>query len=148
MYHARIGQKQGNHFKIGSCTDLPRSLGGDDLSKLCSLAVTMLKAMLPRVYVSESFKDPFFIFTDGAWEDGKATGGALMFDPRTGESKVFEVEIPAALVAKWFEEVGAQLISQIEFFILPSASAAVRLCSTDLALLGSTTKLCGNQRIV
>ena len=49
--------------------DLPRSLGGDDLSKLCSLAVTMLKAMLPRVYVSESFKDPFFIFTDGAWDD-------------------------------------------------------------------------------
>ena len=48
---------------------------------------------------------------------GKATGGALTFDPRTGESKVFEVEIPAALVAKWLEEVGEQLISQIEFFV-------------------------------
>ena len=44
---------------------------------------------------------------------GKATGGALTFDPWTGESKVFEVEIPAALVAKWLEEVGEQLISQI-----------------------------------
>ena len=69
------------------------------------------------MYVSESFKDPFLIFTDGAWEDGKATGGALTFDPRTGESRVFEVEIPAALVAKWLEEVGEQLISQIEFFV-------------------------------
>ena len=164
MCHARIGRMQRSHFKIGSCAD-PGSLEFCKrilcvqssqvfgififkISKLCNLAVTMLKAMPPRVYVSESFKDPFLIFTDGAWEDGKATGGALTFDPRTGESRVFEVEIPAALVAKWLEEVGEQLISQIEFFILPSASAAVRLCSTDLALLGSTTKLCGNQRIV
>ena len=97
--------------------DLPRSLGVDDISKLCDLAISMLQAMPPRVYVSESFKDPFLIFTDGAWEDGKATGGALTFDPRTGESKVFEVEIPSALVSKWLEEVGEQLISQIEFFV-------------------------------
>lgn len=97
--------------------DLPRSLGGEDLSKLRNLAVNMLEAMPPRAYIPESFKDPFLIFTDGAWEDGKATGGAVTFDPRTRESKVFAVEIPARLVAKWLEEVGEQLISQIEFFV-------------------------------
>jgi hypothetical protein len=52
--------------------DIPRALGSDDLSKLYNLAVTMLKAMPPREYLSESFRNPFLIFTDGAWEDRKS----------------------------------------------------------------------------
>eukprot|EP00435_Cladocopium_sp_Y103_P012517 s740_g3.t1 len=73
--------------------------------------------MPPRRYTVESFKNPFLIFTDGAWENGTATGGALTYDPLTGVANVFEVEIPEALIKKWLEEVGDQLISQIEFFV-------------------------------
>eukprot|EP00435_Cladocopium_sp_Y103_P041274 s207_g11.t1 len=97
--------------------DVPRHLGSDDLARLCELAAGLLKSMPPRKYVVESFKSPFLIFTDGAWEDGNATGGALTYDPISGEAKVFEVETPEALTAKWLEEVGDQLISQIEFFV-------------------------------
>eukprot|EP00435_Cladocopium_sp_Y103_P042429 s357_g11.t1 len=97
--------------------DVPRHLGSDDLRRLCELAAGLLKSMPPRKYVAESFKSPFLIFTDGAWEDGNATGGALTYNPISGEAKVFEVEIPEALTAKWLEEVGDQLISQIEFFV-------------------------------
>ena len=97
--------------------DIPRSLGSGDLQRLCDLAVTMLKAMPPRQCRSESFRNPFLIFTDGAWEDGRASGGAVTYNPQTGESKVFAVEIPLKLIDKWLEEVGEQLISQIEFFV-------------------------------
>lgn len=78
--------------------DIPRSLGSGDLQRLCDLAVTMLKAMPPRQYQSESFRTPFLIFTDGAWEDGRASGGAVTYNPQTGESKVFAVEIPSKLI--------------------------------------------------
>lgn len=67
-----------------------QALGSDDLTKLCTLAMTMLKAMPPREYLSEFFKNPFLIFTDGAWEDGKATGGAITYNPLTGSRNSFE----------------------------------------------------------
>lgn len=97
--------------------DIPRSMGCDDLSKLCSLSANLLKSMPPRRYMLDSFKSPFLIFTDGAWEDQKASGGAVTYNPLSGEALVFEVEIPTELVRLWLEEVGDQLISQIEFFV-------------------------------
>eukprot|EP00435_Cladocopium_sp_Y103_P010452 s4861_g2.t1 len=100
--------------------DVPKHLGSDDLGKLCRLASALLQSMPPRKYTVESFKNPFLIFTDDAWEDGSATGGALTYDPLSGVAKVFEVKIPEALVRKWLEEVGDQLISQIEFFVYPA----------------------------
>ena len=77
----------------------------------------MLRSIPPRSYAAESFKNPFLIFTDGAWESGKATGGAVTYDPVGDVATVFPVEIPEELMALWLEEVGEQLISQIEFFV-------------------------------
>ena len=34
--------------------------------------------------------NPFLIFTDGAWEDGKATGGAITYNPLTGSQKFLQ----------------------------------------------------------
>ena len=97
--------------------DIPRALGSKDLSSLSNLAICMLRSIPPRSYAAESFKNPFLIFTDGAWESGKATGGAVTYDPVSKVATVFPVEIPEELVALWLEEVGEQLISQIEFFV-------------------------------
>ena len=97
--------------------DIPRALGSEDLASLSNLAVCMLRSIPPRSYAAESFKNPFLIFTDGAWESGKATGGAVTYDPVGDVATVFPVEIPEELVALWLEEVGEQLISQIEFFV-------------------------------
>lgn len=41
----------------------------------------------------------------------------MIYDPAANISTVFPVEIPDELVALWLEEVGEQLISQIEFFV-------------------------------
>ena len=76
----------------------------------------MLTAMPPRQYNCESPKDPVIIFTDGAWESGRATGGAVTYDPLSEEAWVFSVDIPAALVSVWLDDVGDQFISQVEFF--------------------------------
>ena len=97
--------------------DIPRALGSKDLASLSNLAVCMLRSIPPRSYAAESFKNPFLIFTDGAWESGKATGGAVTYDPVSDVATVFPVEIPEELVALWLEEVGEQIISQIEFFV-------------------------------
>ena len=97
--------------------DIPRALGSKDLASLSNLAICMLRSIPPRSYAAESFKNPFLIFTDGAWESGKATGGAVTYDPVGDVATVFPVEIPEELVALRLEEVGEQLISQIEFFV-------------------------------
>lgn len=67
--------------------------------------------------MSESFREPLLIFTDGAGENGKATGGAASYNPSNGQAKVFAINIPCQLVSIWLEEVGDQLISQIELFV-------------------------------
>ena len=97
--------------------DIPKALGSRDLVALSSLAIKMLQAIPPRSYVAESFKSPLLIFTDGAWESGVATGGAVTYDPVSDVATVFPVEIPSELITLWLEEVGEQLISQIEFFV-------------------------------
>ena len=97
--------------------DIPKALGSRDLVALANLSIKMLQAIPPRAYVAESFKSPFLIFTDGAWESGIATGGAVTYDPVSDIATVFPVEIPSELITLWLEEVGDQLISQIEFFV-------------------------------
>ncbi len=46
-----------------------------------------------------------------------ATGGAVTYDPMADVATVSPVEVPTELVAVWLEEVGEQLISQIELFV-------------------------------
>ena len=41
----------------------------------------------------------------------------MTYDPVADVATVFPVEIPADLITLWLEEVGEQLISQIEFFV-------------------------------
>ena len=48
------------------------------------------RAIPPRSYFAESFRGPFLIFTDGAWESGSATGGAATYDPLTDASTVLQ----------------------------------------------------------
>ena len=96
--------------------DLPKSMSSQDLTLLCRLARSMLGAMPPRRYDAHSFTDPYLIFTDGAWESERASAGAVVYNPCTSETRVFEVLIPDALVELWMKDVGDQIICQIEMF--------------------------------
>ena len=96
--------------------DLPKSLSREDLTLLCKLARSMLRSMPPRQYNAHSFTDPYLIFTDGAWESERASAGAVVYNPNTAETSVFEVMVPDSLVELWKGDVGNQLICQIEMF--------------------------------
>ena len=96
--------------------DLPVAFSGHDLRLLCELSKHMLQSMPARKYEARSFTDPYLIFTDGAWEAGNASAGAVVYDPFRDETIVFEIEVPTQLVELWLKDVGEQLICQIEMF--------------------------------
>ena len=99
---------------------VPSKYGAKDLRALCSLAMTMLKSLPPRKYTASEMKEPLLLFTDGAWEDGVATAGAVFFDPLSNQGFVCEVEVPDTLVNLWKQDVGDQLICQIEMWAFVS----------------------------
>ena len=101
---------------FGRLADLPKSISKQDLQLLCRLAKSMLQSMPARKYEAKSFTDPCLIFTDGAWEGGIASAGAVVYDPRKDKTMVFEVVVPQALVQLWLRDVGDQIICQIEMF--------------------------------
>lgn len=101
---------------FGRSADLPKSISKQDLQLLCQLAKSMLQSMPARKYEAKSFTDPCLIFTDGAWEGGIASAGAVVYDPRKDKTMVFEVVVPQALVQLWLRDVGDQIICQIEMF--------------------------------
>lgn len=96
--------------------DLPRSMFASDLQLLCELSINLLSTMAPRHYKAGSFDKPLLIFTDGAWESGRASAGAFIHDSSTGYSTTFAVDFLEKLVSLWLEDVGDQVISQVEMF--------------------------------
>ena len=109
------------HFLVSSfarLADIPKSLIKGDLHLLCSLAINMLEAMPPRTFKANTMKNPLLTFTDGAWEDGKASAGAVIFDPDCNKISCFEIAVPNELVKLWISETGDQIISQIEMFAM------------------------------
>ncbi|CAJ1442762.1 unnamed protein product, partial [Effrenium voratum] len=98
-----------------------------ELRQLCDLAMCMLRSLKPRVYSVVSVKLPILIFTDGAWESGVASAGVAMYFPQEGGGVVAPIAVPDELVKLWLDEVGDQLICQIEMF----AFLAIRWIFSD-----------------
>ena len=94
----------------------------DELVSLCSYARTMLRAQKPRVHSTLESNRPILIFTDGAYEDGVATAGAVVVDG--SQRHAYVVTVPDELVKLWNRVAGDQIISQVELWALVS----VRLC--------------------
>ena len=44
------------------------------LSELCELTIILMTSMPPREFAAEAMRAPHLVFTDGAWEQGEATG--------------------------------------------------------------------------
>jgi hypothetical protein len=64
---------------------------------------------------------PVLIFTDGAYEQGKATVGGVLYDPLDQTVECFGAEVPHQLVARWHATGIEQVIGQAE--ILPAIVA-------------------------
>ena len=109
------------HFLVSSfarLADIPKCLIKGDLHLLCGLAINMLEAIPPRTFKANTMKNPLLTFTDGAWEDGQASAGAVVFDPDCNKLSCFEIAVPNELVRLWVSETGDQIISQIEIFAM------------------------------
>ena len=94
--------------------DKPQNLRASDLESLCLYTKTMLLEQRPRVHSVLNVGRPVVVFTDGAWEDGIATAGAVLVD---GDIRLaFQLEVPQALVDHWLANAGEQIISQVELW--------------------------------
>ena len=74
-----------------------------------------VQQMEPKRWKCTQLEKPWVIFTDGAFEDGVATIGAVVFPPR-GQPVVHGGRVPDELVRKWQSEGGEQVIAQVELF--------------------------------
>ena len=96
--------------------DKPRGGSSAELVSLCSYARAMLQQQTPRTHSILTCGNPVAIFTDGAWEDGKASAGAVLID---GQLRLaFKIVVPQLLVDHWLEFAGEQIISQVELWAL------------------------------
>ena len=94
--------------------DKPQNFNAADLESLCLYTKTMLLEQKPRVHSVLNVGRPVVIFTDGAWEDGIATAGAVLVD---GDVRLaFQLEVPQTLVEHWLTNAGEQIISQVELW--------------------------------
>ena len=116
-------------FVLGQFDALSTSQGSHSakkLAQLCDLTEYILTSLPPRHFSAGAMKQPFLLFTDGAWEDQKATAMMLLYNPDSQEIIVREVEVPPALINMWTEEVGSQIICQIELYAYLAARCEYR----------------------
>ena len=110
----------GHHFKLGShalnAWAHHHHVSQADVRMVCDYLLAVAKAVQPkRIHLHDSDL-PWIVYTDGAYEDGKGTWGALAYDPLTGQKLVFAGEVPSPLISYWTATVGEQLICEIELF--------------------------------
>ena len=102
--------------QFDALSTMPGSSSSKKLQMLCDLTEHILVSLPPRRFSAGAMKKPFLLFTDGAWEDGVATAGLLLYNPDSDEVTTQEIEIPDKLLQFWLKEVGQQLICQIELY--------------------------------
>ena len=88
----------------------------------------MLDQSKLRSISSRGEKRSILMFTDGAWEAGVSGLEAVLLDCASGERHVLAGEVPEDLLTHWRQQVGEQLIYQIELYAL----VAVRWQFRDL----------------
>ncbi|CAE7222566.1 unnamed protein product [Symbiodinium sp. CCMP2592] len=109
-----------------SCKWLSGFLAGDrpspkTVSEMCEHTIKILVSTPPRFISCDSTGEPpILVWTDGAWEPAKAFAGigAVILDASSGVSRVFQGQVPERLVVRWREEVGEQIICEVELYAL------------------------------
>ena len=86
------------------------------IKHLCELTKSILLAIPPRCFKSSAMSQPHVLFTDGAWEDGVASAGLVFYDSSKGQASAQEIEVPTELIEVWKQNVGDQMICQIEMY--------------------------------
>ena len=111
-------------FLLGSFDRLSNSPGevqSKKLRTLCKTASNLLRSMPPRRFEAKGMEATHLLFSDGAWEQSRASAGFVFVNGKTGEGIVTQEHVPDRLVKLWTKEVGSQLICQIELFAFLAA---------------------------
>ena len=84
--------------------------------EVCTLVAVLVAGAKPREVQLTLDLEPIIIYTDGAFEKGAATWGALVIDPATGARLVFAGTVPSVLCDFWLDEVDQQIICEVETY--------------------------------
>ena len=88
---------------------------GLELRAAALLAMDVLKGARPRTLAAR-VTPPIILYTDGAYENGAATWGAILLDPSTGARWMFHGTVCRTLCDHWRKHAGQQIICEIEAF--------------------------------
>ena len=97
-----------------SMMDVNASKGA--LSEACKLAEALLPSIQPKTLWLTGESCRFVVYTDGAFEDGRATWGALVWDKEKQFPSMFWGVVPDVLLQFWLANAGSQVICEIELF--------------------------------
>lgn len=78
---------------------------------------------------------PCIVFTDGAYEDGVATAGAIVISPRASQAYVLSFQVPAELTDHWKRDGHEQVISQAELLPILLVKKQMRWALQDARVL-------------
>ena len=82
----------------------------------CNLAEVLLPSVLPRRLKCYSAGCRFVVYTDGAYENGRATWGAIVWDKQLPHPIMFWGVVPAPLLQFWLANAGSQVICDVELY--------------------------------
>ena len=88
---------------------------GLELRAAALLAMDVLKGARPRTLAAR-VTPPIILYTDGAYENGAATWGAILLDPSSGARWMFHGTVCRTLCDHWRKHAGEQIICEIEAF--------------------------------
>ena len=86
------------------------------MMEVCDLAAVLIPAVQPRSINFSGNECRFLIYTDGAYENGHGTWGALIWDKRRTAPLMFWGAVPPDLLEFWVKHAGTQVICEIELF--------------------------------
>ena len=92
------------------------SVADHEVEELRCLTATLLRKARPRSVEPCLFSSPLIIYTDGAFEQGVGTWGALVLDREAGTRTVFSGRVPDELIKFWTAHAGKQVICEVEMY--------------------------------
>ena len=86
----------------------------EELLESLKLCYQLMIGAPTRRIAAVADEDPCLVFTDGAYEDGVAGCGVVVFSSRAAKPLVMSFHIPVSILDQWKKDGHEQLIAQVE----------------------------------